>query len=390
MIYGDEWTDAQRHFAQLIYDVVAERGSWPRFEYLDHEHFKRGFDAQETFRSFPAIGRVGIVGLPSYCDVRSPDRAAGLRPESPVALSVGGLWRLMGDDSPAGTFVDLLTIAGQRRHNAVVDPIDGTTVQLSDTEFAQKTAGTLSREVRWLMGQLISTEPPGITGLTLRTGPDNPDGSWLADVSSAARQFAHGTATPGEYLKLIEQTLTPLPTPQPRVLSSPISLLVAFDYLNMTWQRHCRRPLVQPPSSLEPTGRLAFEAGNADEFKSRLSVLGDILKNLQTHSAPGISGHALDRLRAYLQAQGLDHDDLATGEAALDRLADVANIRNGLQHDNAAVRGNESWSRLRLPYPPMDWSSIWQEVRSMSTEAILDLRATVEKLPAGGCTEHSP
>lgn len=157
----------------------------------------------------------------------------------------------------------------------------------------------------------------------------------------------------------------------------------------MTWQRHCRRPLVQPPTSLEPTGQLVFDVGNVDEFKSRLSALGDILKCLQTHSAPGISGHALDRLGAYLQTQSLDRDDLATAEAALIQLADVANIRNGLQHDNAALRGNDSWRRLGLPYPPMDWSSIWQEVRSASTEAVLDLRAIVEKLPAGGCTEHS-
>jgi len=53
VIYGDEWTDAQRHFAELVYDVVAERGDWPRFAYLEHEQFKRGFDAL-VFRRYAA------------------------------------------------------------------------------------------------------------------------------------------------------------------------------------------------------------------------------------------------------------------------------------------------------------------------------------------------
>lgn len=393
MINETEWTPAQRHFAEAIYSVVESRGDWPRFDYLEQQQYKRGYDARKTFSSFPVLGQAGLVGLPSYCEVRSPDHLGGLRAESRVALTVAGFWHLHQEDSPAATFLELLSVAGRRRLDAEFDPIDAITVQLTDGALSEEIAGLHTREARWLLGELVRTEPYAVTGLVLRSGP-GPDGSWLADIESPAMRFAGGEVSLDEYVELINETFTETPTPQPRVLASPLALLTALNYLDVTWRLHCPRPLLFRSFSLESTARLAFDVADEDEFKVATSVLGDLLKNMHPHSGPGASGHPVSQLRAYLgtPTAALDQDNQAAAIDALDRLENVTRIRNGLLHSEAATEGLEAWHRLGLRYPPNDWPALWAQVRSIATEAVMELREVVEKLPPRGCTEpsHSP
>jgi hypothetical protein len=56
---------------------------------------------------------------------------------------------------------------------------------------------------------------------------------------------------------------------------------------------------------------------------------------------------------------------------------------------SAASGGLRVWQELGLTYPPTDWNETWLTVRAKATEAIMDLRDLVERLPAGGCTEHT-
>jgi hypothetical protein len=140
---------------------------------------------------------------------------------------------------------------------------------------------------------------------------------------------------------------------------------------------------------MEAIARLSADVGNQDEFSGRLSTLSDLLKNLQTHNVSGVSGHALKRLKAYLCEQLRDLDDQDSIENTLTALRNITQIRNGLQHSPAAREGVTAWHDLGLRYPPTDWNDAWSAIRSIATEAVMDLRNLVEKLPQDGCTERT-
>jgi hypothetical protein len=384
VIFGDPWTDEQRRLADIVFRVWldSDPARWPYFAYVEQEMYLRQADAREILASFPTVGGEAPLSQ-RYADVLY-SRDLMVTSETRVQLSVAGLSKTSGGPDAARIFMHLLKVAGMTRRNAKLDPFTVTPVTISSTDFANEAAG-LAPGLVSAMADLIRTEPPQVTGLSLAS-VNEAAGAWTASVEVGAARFAEGIAV-GDYLSEVVSVLTPPPTEQPRVLPSPLGLLEALHYLNITWQRHCRRELLQV-GNVAAAARLAFDVGNEDEFAARVSTFGDFMKWLQTHSASGVSGHPLDMLKAYLREQLPDSDDQGAAQQTIGTLRNVTLIRNGLQHSAAATKGLSAWQALGLPHPPTPWNPAWLTVRAIATEAVMDLRALVERLPVDGCSEH--
>jgi hypothetical protein len=216
---------------------------------------------------------------------------------------------------------------------------------------------------------------------------DATEREWVAQIGPKTAQYADGV-TVEEYLDEVVRLVTPPRVEQSRALRSPLSLVVALDYLGTTWRLHCRRNLLRS-GSMNGIASLAAGVGNEDEFSGRLSTLGDLLKSLQTHSVTGVGGHGLGKLEAYLLDQLPDQDDQDSIKRTLPVLQNIRKVRKGLQHSSAAPESLEAWRELGLTYPPKDWNDAWLAVRAIATDALMDLRDLVERLPVGGCTGHT-
>ena len=230
--------------------------------------------------------------------------------------------------------------------------------------------GTMSSSDHWTRGGDGRQEPSRPWSMLVA-----PPGDGIRERARHARVHRQGRGGP-----------SPAARPLTACRCHPLGLLEALHYLDITSQRHCRRPLVQVNNPVA-AGTLTFDVSGAAEFQARLSALAGLLKALQTHSARGVDGTALVRLSAYL-TQHLDADDDDAAAASIQILIHLMNIRHGQQHSSAAPDALEAWRPLRLTYPPRDWNIAGQQIRSVATDAVMDLRDQMEVLPIDGCIEH--
>lgn len=385
MQFGDEWTVDQRDLARIVYEVWRAHGRWPLYSYVERRFYQSGYrSAREVLYSFPVVGQVS-VSTPYYSDVTFARAMSGPTPETPVQLSVSGLLRLADDgtDLPVSGFLKLLEHAALTVMADEPKPFEVGRVTITDDSFAGSMGFREHPETVAALYSLLSSEPFLVTGL-IGGGFNNP--SWIIEAAPWCAQFASGVNAL-DYVARVVAALDRAPKPQPRVLPSPLSLHESLHYLDITWQLHCARPLVQV-SDPARMAALAFDAKTADEVSARLTALADLLKSLQTHSTAGVSGHALQRLDAYLGAGLSDEADREAATASIAVLRNVSVARDAFQHAAAASRGLEAWLSLGLSYPPTDWNEAWLQIRGAASDALLSLRVAVEKLPRGGCQQH--
>ncbi|MFE9958942.1 hypothetical protein [Micromonospora sp. NPDC005299] len=79
-----------------------------------------------------------------------------------------------------------------------------------------------------------------------------------------------------EYLHRLRAWLEPAAQPA-AVVTSPLSLVAALDYLDVVWRLRFDAGLLVVPSA-ERAARLAFDATTAEELDNRLSALGEMFK----------------------------------------------------------------------------------------------------------------
>jgi hypothetical protein len=223
----------------------------------------------------------------------------------------------------------------------------------------------------FLLPELLDGEPA--TGHGHQVG----GGTWQHRPSKFLRRF-QGINTVGEYVARVRSWYIP-PTPQqPDVARSPLGIAASFDYLDVVWQLRFGTRLVQLPSA-ERVTRLAFDPSTAEEFDSRMSVLGEFLKGLQVPPAPGVTGdHPIKRLAPFLR-QHLAIEAIPRIEWATEILEAVVLVRNAGQHSYASERILVSLSRLGLSYPIEDHRTGWGAVGERVVAALTALREEIRQ-----------
>ena len=120
-----------------------------------------------------------------------------------------------------------------------------------------------------------------------------------------------------------------------------------------------------------------------DEFKSRLSDLGDIFKtftiddSLLPNPAAIKPDHTFKRIEEVANHQ-LPATEAGRVKVAIARLRSITTIRNGLQHGGAIQEAQAAAVAIGLPWPLTDWPAAWDYVRGVTLEALRELRQAID------------
>lgn len=287
------------------------------------------------------------------------------RDEDPVKLTIAGMAHLDEFSSTVEMFLQVVNALVERRAAAAFEPNRVITVEVSGPQLV-KDLHLESELLVDLLPELLEGEPAAWHG----TGNSNADG-WVHRPSSFLRRF-RGVRDVNDYLVRIRTWIMPAqPVAVPESVS-PLSLVTAFDYLDVVWRLRFGRQLVYVPSAERAT-RLTLDAATADEFDSRLSALGEMFKGLDV---PGTGAGTFDRMRAFLNAK-LPTEAMARVTPAIATLQKVTHIRNAGQHVGASRQAAEALPTLGITFPIVDHQTAWRAVQAHVVQALDTLRVEI-------------
>lgn len=368
------WSEPQQYLIERLLWAYVKTGDWPVYQWLEAELWRRGESALELIESLPTSGGAWARGR-VYRDVRVENGGIP-RPEERVSLSIRALAKLPNGVQIVQLFIAALQLAAETRNSAVFDPTKAVVVQLTDVALGERLRGAAHVGFLKEIYGLLRTEP--VDGF--QSSGMSPDGSWFYELGPEVTKYVDVTVA--SYLAMVDAELArPPDPPAERVLSSPLDLATAFTYLDTTWRLHRAKSLLNVEDLAAMTS-LAFPAASGDEFTARCSALGDVLKSLQAPSAPGVSGHAIRRLNAYLETN-LGEEDRVELDDTMETLDRVRRARNARAHAAALADGQLALEEFGVPGPPFDWSAAWQTIQSATANALMDLRSIVARLPRG-------
>jgi hypothetical protein len=347
-------------------------GTWPVFDYLDAEFEGEGLDAVEV-----------LDGLPrdpsgSYAAVSCP-HLAGNRPspDATVSLTVLGMYHSDQVHSTWPSFVpDFLALIRALAAFRKAFPRTPTTprdVAISGEEverlIASAAPGIASVPMAALYG-LLEREP-----VTMGAGGSTGGGTWRRGIPRTILPFAD-VATMDDYLRRTEDLLRPFTPRQPPAVASPLSLVAAVDYLDTTWRLYEGGRHLFALDGAERLAKLAFPVETQDDFASRLSGLGSVLRSVRSPAPQGRPQHGRNRPLAPLELRLIALRPAASDRIrrAIATLHAVLDIRDASQHPAASGRAAAGFRKLGLPYPPIAWSSAWNGVSARTVEALDALR----------------
>jgi hypothetical protein len=282
---------------------------------------------------------------------------------------------LEGHGLDVRAYVETIRVLGECRRSYEPDPYDA-----SVPSVAWSSLKTDPRLATWLtrvaaddvLRSVLEHEAP-----TWSIVSPSVDGSWEVRLYRRLTGFDRATSI-DTYLELLP-VLLGVEQPSPAAATpSPFSLPAALDYFDVVWQlRFTEKPLIQLPGA-ERTAFLATPAGSSEELASRLGALSEILRALQVPSTPGVDGHGVKRLRAWLESR-IAPDDIEPVARALDRLGAVAQLRNGMTHSAPSVPFPEACAALGVGWPILDPGRAWTEVQARCIEALETMRIAIQQ-----------
>jgi hypothetical protein len=225
--------------------------------------------------------------------------------------------------------------------------------------------------------EFMAGEPPTPGAYTA------PAGAWHWKVERQVRSFG-GIETIEDYLERLAVLLAPptvAPTP---AVPNPLELVAELDFLDAVWRlipRHNRRALFTLEGA-ERTAKLASEAKSSDEFDSRMSSLGELVRGANDNAR----GNRQKRANREWPLKDLAYEvgRLLPGNAiasrAVDTLTDVVRIRDAGQHGAAHARGVAAAARFGFDYPPRDPGRAWEIVTRETVAALVSLREELRPL----------
>ena len=338
--------------------------SWPIYQYVQGRLALKDIDIDTTISSLPRIEE----GVGAYAAVRP--RLAGYRPEDELRLTAAGLAHAPELSLARNMFVAALRYLVKRRLTAVYSPREVLDVVVPGAELEDAVSEIGGRCLPLLRG-ILEREP----GIQVDRGDSGSD-SWLVRPSPHIHRL-RGVETTDQYLARLRNWLNP-PVPESPVLTSPLAISAAIDYLEVVWRLETGGPLFQLPTA-ERLTRLAFPVGTMDELADRLTTLGEVLKGMRVPGMPGgAGGHALQRLVPYLKTLRKEADVLSV-QLAKEELESITKVRNAMQHSGAVDGSVAGLTRLGIPFPIPSPGSAWDQVTFHFVKSINDIRDFIQR-----------
>lgn len=372
----EPWDEYQNHLVERIYWAYMQYNEWPVYQWLEADLWKTGFDALETINSFPVIGGPWHLNR-SYSDL-DVDLRNLPRPEVRVGLTVGGMAKMAQPAQIVDVFIGALRLAATVRASAQYHPVNVVEVRISSEELlASFRDSALAAPSSMDVYRLLTHEPVHGFG---SSGSNPEKKTWFCELDSTVLRY--GDVTAQSYLAMVEADLAKPPDqPGHRIFTNAPDLATAFTYLDTTWRLHETRSLLNV-QDLAGVTSLAYPAATGDEYAARCSALADVVKSLQAPGAPGVSGHSVTRLAAYIKTNLDDEGDYAGLDEVVATLDRVRDARDARSHGAAQPKGQVALQHLGVPGPPFDWPSAWATIQNAAAVALMDLRDIVARLPA--------
>ena len=364
----------QQRLIDVVGEGLARASDWTTaevtFNYVEAKLDREGIDARSAIASLPRTSTLG-----TYSAIWTSDPDGMLSPETKLSLTMLGLWHCAGGFGDlANVFVDdglaaLRYLAAKRR---AYEPEPWSTGGPEATSAQVVEAISGNRPPGGRAARLQRTLEHELVQMSNRSGGP---ADWRWEIPRQVLRFEDVT----DFEEYLRRTLRMYWHSRPvleRTVSSPLSLVAELDYLDMVWRVLYGRRLVQLRGA-ETTARLAFGAGTADEFSSRLSGLADTLKGLQVEP-PGMSKkHPLDHLRIHLkQLRGDEAAERVSG--AFQNLQDISTIRNWHQHGATQADVVHAFERLGIAFPVWDFAAAWSTVQARAVESLEAVREELQ------------
>ncbi|MEU4781794.1 hypothetical protein [Micromonospora sp. NPDC023633] len=333
-----------------------------------------GLDVEAVLGSMPRIsdGRLGY-SLARKPLIRKGNRTA---PHGIVSLTIAGFAHLPAHAGVVDMFLAVLNELSDRRAKAAYDPRHVIEVTLSGPEVLSD-LGLQDKPLIRLLPGILQGEP----STWLSTGGVRNE---VWKPTPFVRRFRNVSSV-DEYLHRLRAWLEPAAQPA-AVLTSPLSLVAALDYLDVVWRLRFGAGLLVVPSA-ERAARLAFDATTAEELDNRLSALGEMFKGFDV---PGDQQQGtLRRLRSFLSGH-LTAEAMVRVESALTTLQNVTHIRNAGQHMDAALAAADALRSFGLTYPISDIREAWQSVQAHVVSALGALREEIQATLPTPSARRSP
>jgi len=153
-----------------------------------------------------------------------------------------------------------------------------------------------------------------------------------------------------------------------------LALPEAFDHLGLAWRIATGQRLFHVPRAVVPA-KLTQPANSQEEFESRCSALGDMLK---TFDFPA-EGGSLNNMKARL-TELLGEASSGRARDGVDTLRRVFDLRAGQQHHGADTRAERARTALGLTRFGNDWAGAWDHLRAMVVQALTIIREEISPL----------
>jgi hypothetical protein len=377
----DPLTPDQQWLVDLVADAFLLDGAWPFFDYLegrfDHVHK----DAWAALYGLPRIGRWSY-GPAWWVGINVPSMRPS--PEVEIELTVLGMHHSASMKDLVPVFFRTLEVMIERRRMGPIERRSSRDVSVSGSDLNDWSgrAVPLENSMIAVVPVLLAREP-GTWGNGIAVAHD---GTWEKSIPRSVFDY-EGVSSIESYVDRIEALTTEPVQRAAEAISSPLDIVAALDYLDTGWRVLNTEPLLKY-SSAERTAKLTYPANTPEEFDSRLSALGEVLR----------SANAGARQAASRKLTGATHEtplaplrDFMIGVApeaearianAIEVLEAAVSIRDAAQHTEASARAVVALTVLGLDHPIGDPGHSWQVVSSRVITALNTLREVLATTPS--------
>lgn len=378
----DPLTTEQQALVEVVgHAFLDDPGKWPYFEYVERALDKADLDAAGILATFPRVGYYEAVWCP---------RSGRPNRDNEVGLTVVGMFHCnaLRDRFPrdltipqidiSAAFLELLPILVEKYESAPLTPHELQNVEVNSRDVISELHNRgyhFDRLPEPLIFGILDHEPPYIrNGASLHT-----EGTWTVGLDRGIRAF-RGVGSIADYVARLEEFQSK-PAPLPLAAPSPLDLVAALDYFDTVWRlAHDGKRLLHP-ESLERAAKLAYPANTADEFESKVSALGELLRgardSVPVTRARKVREHPLGWLEAHL-VRKLGDESRARVQTSVRTLERVLAVRDAREHGAAQHRAVTALAQLGIAYPIVNWSSAWATIQAQVIEAVGALREELQ------------